>query len=65
MRDATVARARVWTRAEKFYVSEDLLRKLNPRAVFDRAGETIAVADVLALSRTEQPLERWSYGQRF
>jgi hypothetical protein len=24
-----------------------------------------SVADVLALSRTEQPLERWSYGQRF
>jgi hypothetical protein len=55
----------VFGHAEKFYVSEELLRKLNPRARFDRAGETIAVADVLALSRTEQPLERWSYGQRF
>ena len=32
--------------AEKFHMSEDLLRKLNPRARFDRAGENIAVADV-------------------
>ena len=32
--------------AEKFHMSEDLLRKLNPRAHFDRAGENIAVADV-------------------
>jgi lipoprotein-anchoring transpeptidase ErfK/SrfK len=32
--------------AEKFHMSEDLLRKLNPRAHFDRAGEKIAVADV-------------------
>jgi peptidoglycan hydrolase-like protein with peptidoglycan-binding domain len=32
--------------AEKFHMSEDLLRRLNPRARFDRRGETIAVADV-------------------
>ena len=32
--------------AEKFHMSEDLLRKLNPRAHFDRAGENIVVADV-------------------
>jgi lipoprotein-anchoring transpeptidase ErfK/SrfK len=31
---------------EEFHMSEDLLRKLNPRARFDRAGETIAVPDV-------------------
>jgi lipoprotein-anchoring transpeptidase ErfK/SrfK len=31
---------------EKFHMSEDLLRKLNPRAHFDRAGENIVVADV-------------------
>jgi lipoprotein-anchoring transpeptidase ErfK/SrfK len=32
--------------AEKFHMSEDLLRKLNPRAHFDRAGENIAAANV-------------------
>ena len=32
--------------AEKFHMSEDLLRKLNPRAHFDRASENIVVADV-------------------
>jgi lipoprotein-anchoring transpeptidase ErfK/SrfK len=32
--------------AEKFHMSEDLLRKLNPRAHFDRVGENIVVADV-------------------
>ena len=32
--------------AEKFHMSEDLLRKLNPQAHLDRAGEHIAVADV-------------------
>ena len=32
--------------AEKFHMSEDLLRNLNPQAHLDRAGEHIAVADV-------------------
>ncbi len=32
--------------AEKFHMSEDLLRKLNPRAHFDRAGENIAAANI-------------------
>ncbi len=32
--------------AEKFHMSEDLLRKLNPGTHFDRAGENIAVAEV-------------------
>jgi len=32
--------------AEKFHMSEDLLRKLNPGAHFDRAGENIAAANV-------------------
>ncbi len=32
--------------AEKFHMSEDLLRRLNPGAHFDRAGQEIAVADV-------------------
>jgi hypothetical protein len=27
---------------EEFHMSEDLLRKLNPRARFDRAGKTIS-----------------------
>jgi lipoprotein-anchoring transpeptidase ErfK/SrfK len=35
--------------AEKFHMSEDLLRKLNPRAHFDRVGENIVVADVLPM----------------
>ena len=32
--------------AEKFHMSEDLLRKLNPGAHFDRAGDNIVVANV-------------------
>ncbi len=32
--------------AEKFHMQEDLLRVLNPRAAFDRAGTTIVVANV-------------------
>ena len=32
--------------AEKFHMSQDLLRRLNPRARFDHAGEQIIVADV-------------------
>lgn len=31
--------------AEKFHMSEDLLKALNPGKSFDKAGETIAVAD--------------------
>jgi lipoprotein-anchoring transpeptidase ErfK/SrfK len=34
--------------AEKFHMSEDLLRKVNRRNSLDRAGETIMVANVLA-----------------
>ncbi|MBI5260889.1 MAG: murein L,D-transpeptidase [Bradyrhizobium sp.] len=33
--------------AEKFHMSEELLRTLNPGKRFDRAGEVIAVANVL------------------
>jgi len=32
--------------AEKFHMSQDLLRRLNPRADFNRAGTQIMVADV-------------------
>jgi lipoprotein-anchoring transpeptidase ErfK/SrfK len=32
--------------AEKFHMQEDLLRALNPKAAFHRAGTTIAVANV-------------------
>jgi lipoprotein-anchoring transpeptidase ErfK/SrfK len=32
--------------AEKFHMSEDLLRRLNPDARFDRVGDSIAVANV-------------------
>jgi len=39
--------------AEKFHMSEDLLRTLNPGKSFDKAGETIAVANVS--SRHELP----------
>jgi lipoprotein-anchoring transpeptidase ErfK/SrfK len=39
--------------AEKFHMSEDLLRKINPGKSFDRAGETILVANVSA--RRELP----------
>jgi len=34
--------------AEKFHMSEELLRKLNAASSFDRAGETIIVANVLS-----------------
>ena len=34
--------------AEKFHMSEALLREMNPGSSFDRAGETIMVANVLA-----------------
>ena len=33
--------------AEKFHMSEELLAALNPAKKFDRAGETIVVANVL------------------
>ena len=33
--------------AEKFHMSEELLRKLNAKSSFDRAGETIVVPNVL------------------
>ena len=39
--------------AEKFHMSEDLLRTINPGKSFDRAGETIHVANVPA--RRELP----------
>ena len=32
--------------AEKFHMQEDLLRALNPKAAFDRAGTTIVVANI-------------------
>jgi lipoprotein-anchoring transpeptidase ErfK/SrfK len=32
--------------AEKFHMSQDLLRRLNPHALFDHAGEQIVVANV-------------------
>ncbi len=35
--------------AEKFHMSKEFLRKLNPRADFERPGEQIVVADVEAL----------------
>ncbi|MBR0970644.1 MULTISPECIES: L,D-transpeptidase family protein [Bradyrhizobium] len=34
--------------AEKFHMSEDLLRTLNPGKSFDKAGETVVVANVSA-----------------
>lgn len=39
--------------AEKFHMSEELLRALNPRKAFDKAGETIVVANIPA--RRELP----------
>lgn len=39
--------------AEKFHMSEELLKALNPRKAFDKAGETIVVANVPA--RRELP----------
>ena len=37
--------------AEKFHMSEDLLRALNPRISFDQAGARIAVANVKRVGR--------------
>ena len=34
--------------AERFHMSADLLKKLNAKSAFDRAGETIMVANVLS-----------------
>ncbi len=39
--------------AEKFHISEDLLRRLNPGVHFDRAGERIAVANVKPIQLRE------------
>ncbi|MEZ2140871.1 L,D-transpeptidase family protein [Bradyrhizobium sp. DN5] len=39
--------------AEKFHMSEELLKTVNPRKAFDKAGETIVVANVPA--RRELP----------
>lgn len=39
--------------AEKFHMSEELLKALNPRKAFDKAGETIVVANIPA--RRELP----------
>lgn len=36
--------------AEKFHMSQDLLRQLNPHVQFDRAGERIVVANVEAMA---------------
>jgi hypothetical protein len=33
--------------AEKFHMSQRLVRELNPQATFDRAGTEIAVANVV------------------
>jgi peptidoglycan hydrolase-like protein with peptidoglycan-binding domain len=45
--------------AEKFHMSESLLRQLNPRANFGRAGEQIVVADLppMLLRSTPHTLE--------
>ena len=45
--------------SEKFHMSENLLRKLNPGADFDRAGKTIIVADVepMALHHRQHTIE--------
>jgi lipoprotein-anchoring transpeptidase ErfK/SrfK len=45
--------------AEKFHMNEGLLRRLNPHAHFDRAGEQIAVANVepMALRQRRDTLE--------
>jgi len=45
--------------AEKFHMNEGLLRRLNPRAHFDRAGEQIVVANVepMALRSARNTLE--------
>jgi lipoprotein-anchoring transpeptidase ErfK/SrfK len=40
--------------AEKFQMSEDLLRKLNPGVRFDRAGEMIVVANVEPMQLKEE-----------
>ena len=46
--------------SEKFHMSENLLRTLNPGADFDRAGKTIMVADVepMALGTQSKPYSR-------
>ena len=46
--------------SEKFHMSENLLRTLNPGADFDRAGKTIMVADVepMALGTQSKPSSR-------
>jgi lipoprotein-anchoring transpeptidase ErfK/SrfK len=58
--------------AEKFHMQEDLLRALNPKAAFDRAGTTIVVANVArdaAVSRettasaTAAPADQRSAGE--
>ena len=36
--------------AEKFHMSQELLRRLNPRAAFEHPGTQIVVADVKALN---------------
>jgi lipoprotein-anchoring transpeptidase ErfK/SrfK len=43
--------------AEKFHMSEALLQAINPGKKFDKAGETIAVANVLG-SNTATPVAR-------
>lgn len=40
--------------AEKFHMSEELLKALNPRKAFDKAGETIVVANVAARRELER-----------
>ncbi len=45
--------------AEKFHMSEDLLRALNPRARFDHAGETIMVADVQSIKLRQGQSTPW------
>ncbi|MGJ4888452.1 L,D-transpeptidase family protein [Bradyrhizobium sp. HKCCYLRH3099] len=44
--------------AEKFHMSEALLRALNPKAGFDKAGETITVANVLKPDETVPEITR-------
>lgn len=45
--------------AEKFHMDEDLLKELNPDARFDKAGETIVVANVaLKGSDEKQDIEK-------
>ena len=46
--------------AEKFHMSEKLLRQLNPNAAFDRAGTEIVVANVSTRGATAQGQARRS-----